>query len=185
MRQPGGSESGTIVPDSAEDVSVSVGSGFEPFYEANRDAIGRGLALMLDDAALGFEAADEAMARAYERWDMIRDGSNPSGWVYRTGLNWARSWLRRRRRSKDKAPLLARADAVDERPVDTDLAEALKTLSDDHRAVVVLRYFNDWSVEQTAEALEIAPGTVKSRLSRALDELNRQLEGRPEGGSAR
>ena len=58
--------------------------------------------------------------------------------MYRTGLNWARSWLRRRRRSKEKAPLLARDDAVDARPVDTDLAEALGALSEDHRAVVVL-----------------------------------------------
>ena len=71
--------------------------------------------------------------------------------------------------------------------VDTDLSEALAQLSEDHRAVVVLRYFLDWSVEQTADALEVSPGTVKSRLSRALDHLERRLDppvGR-EGGSAR
>ncbi len=175
MRQPGRSDSGTMAPGTVGDVSVSADLGFEVFYEANRDAIGRSLALTLGDTALGFEAADEAMARAYERWDKIHDGSNPSGWVYRTGLNWARSWLRRRRRSNEKAPLLARADVLDERPVDIDLAEALQTLSYEHRAVVVLRYFFDWSIDQTAEALAISPGTVKSRLSRALQQLNASL----------
>lgn len=175
MRQPGRSGSGTMAPVEIGDVSVSASLAFEVFYESNRDAIGRCLALTLGDAALGFEAADEAMARAYERWHKIHDGSNPSGWVYRTGLNWARSWLRRRRRSNENAPLLARADVVDERPVDIDLAEALQALSYEHRAVVVLRYFSDWSIDQTAEALAISPGTVKSRLSRALRQLNARL----------
>jgi DNA-directed RNA polymerase specialized sigma24 family protein len=41
--------------------------------------------------------------------------------------------------------------------------------------VVVLRFFYDWSVDQTADALAISPGTVKSRLSRALQDLNRRL----------
>ena len=148
---------------------------FERFYERNRDAIGRSLALTLSDVGLGFDAADEAMARAYERWDDIQDGTNPAGWVYRTGLNWARSWHRRRRRAAAKAPLIAQPDAHMDDPVDTDLADALARLSDEQRAVVVLRYFDDWTVDDTAAALDIAPGTVKSRLSRALDQLNAHL----------
>ena len=164
-----------VVAPSVDDDVVVVPASFEAFYLAHRDEIGRCLAVTVGDTALGFEAADEAMARAFERWADVADGPNPSGWVYRTGLNWARSWLRRRRRSRVKAPLLARADAVDAPLVDTDLADALAGLSDDHRAVVVLRYFYDWSVDQTAEALEISPGTVKSRLSRALDDLNHRL----------
>jgi RNA polymerase sigma-70 factor (ECF subfamily) len=48
---------------------------------------------------------------------------------------------------------------------------ALDRLAVDQRAVVVLRYYLDWSEARTAAALGIAPGTVKSRLSRALDRL--------------
>ncbi len=154
---------------------IAVPGGFEDFYRRHRDSIGRTLALTIGDEALGFEAADEAMVKAYERWGAVAGYTNPEGWVYRTGLNWARSWLRRRKRARAKNLLLAGTAAVSDQRPDTDLTRALQGLSDDHRAVVVLRYYRDWSVEQTAEALEIAPGTVKSRLSRALAQLNEEL----------
>jgi RNA polymerase sigma-70 factor (ECF subfamily) len=148
---------------------------FEQFYRRHRDTIGRALALTLNDEMLGFEATDEAMARAYERWNTVSGYANPEGWVYRTGLNWARSFLRRRKRSRPKDLLLVGPDVSSDRLADTDLARALATLSDDHRAVVVLRFYSDWTVEQTARALDVAPGTIKSRLSRALDLLSKEL----------
>jgi len=162
----GGTSAGSLASFAAE---------FDGFYRVHRDQIARTLALTLGDEALGFEAADEAMARAYERWDEVSDYANAEGWVYRTGLNWARSWLRRRKRAADKAPLVADAGEVADREVDVDLAVALTKLTDDQRAVVVLRFYNDWSVEATAAALGIAPGTVKSRLSRALATLSDEL----------
>lgn len=152
-------------PDPSPDLA------FEDFYRDHRDVVARTLALTLNDAALGHEATDEAMARAYERWGTVRHYANPEGWVYRTGLNWARSWLRRRARGRRNDFLVAADPRTDAAPADTDLARALAELTDDHRAVVVLRFYRDWSVERTAEALDIAPGTVKSRLSRALSQL--------------
>jgi RNA polymerase sigma factor (sigma-70 family) len=70
---------------------------------------------------------------------------------------------------------------VPERPVvavpgDPDLATALSRLSVEHRSVVVCRFYLDWSVEETAAALGLPDGTVKSRLRRALDVLHRHLE---------
>lgn len=131
--------------------------------------------MTLSDDALGFEAADEALARAYERWDEVASYANPEGWCYRTGLNWARSWLRRRKRSRPKDLLLAKSESSNDVTPDTDLERAIATLNDEQRAVVILRFYRDWSVEQTAEALGIAPGTVKSRLSRATDQLEQAL----------
>lgn len=148
---------------------------FEHFYAACRDHLGRSLSLTLSDDSLGFEAADEALARAYERWDEVASYANPEGWCYRTGLNWARSWLRRRKRSRPKDLLLARSDSTNDVTPDTDLARAIATLNDEQRAVVILRFYRDWTVEQTADALGIAPGTVKSRLSRATDQLQQVL----------
>ncbi len=156
-------------------IAVATTMSFDDFYRTHRDSVARTLALTLGDDALGYEAADEAMARAYERWSSVAGYGNPEGWVYRTGLNWARSWLRRRKRGAAKDPLVATPHRIDDRPVDTDLARAVTRLSDDHRAVVVLRFFRDWSVEETAAALGIAPGTVKSRLSRALQKLEADL----------
>ncbi|WP_035805433.1 SigE family RNA polymerase sigma factor [Kitasatospora mediocidica] len=56
-----------------------------------------------------------------------------------------------------------------------DLREALAALPPRQRATVVLRYFCDFSVEQTAEALACSPGNVKSQTSRGIDSLRRFL----------
>jgi RNA polymerase sigma-70 factor (ECF subfamily) len=90
------------------------------------------------------------------------------------GLNWSRSVLRRRRRFN---PTLYRRDAVDPPTViDPAVHRALAGLDIKHRSVIVCRFLLDWSVEETAAALDLRPGTVKSRLSRALDRLRTELQ---------
>lgn len=148
--------------------AIRVVADFDDFYRSHRDSVAKALALTLGGAALGAEAADEAMVRAYQRWNDVAGYANPEGWVYRTGLNWARSWLRRMARAATKAPILARAPSVDAITHDPGLELALDELSADQRAVVVLRYLFGFSVAETADALGIKPGTVKSRLHRAL-----------------
>lgn len=147
---------------------------FEDFYLEHHPTVSRALALTLGDNQLGVEAADEAMTRAYQRWRQVSGYHNPEGWVYRVGLNWARSWLRKRRRTTS-SPFMAETPVDDPTPSDPRLVEALAALDPKHRSVVVLRYLLDWSVEQTADALDIAPGTVKSRLHRALGQLEARL----------
>ena len=147
---------------------------FEAFYLEHHESIARALALTLGDNALGVEATDEAMTRAYQRWSQVAGYDNPAGWVYRVGLNWARSFLRRRRRTTS-SPYIEDAPVEDPQPSDPALATALAALDPKHRSVVVLRYLLDWSVDQTAEALDIAPGTVKSRLHRALAQLETHM----------
>ncbi|WP_419946848.1 RNA polymerase sigma factor [Candidatus Poriferisodalis sp.] len=160
----------------------AVASRFEDFYAAHRDEMVRALSLALRDAALGAEAADEAFARACQRWRQVSTYANPQGWVFRVGLNWARSFLRRVRRERERRPLLAQPHATEDRARDVDLERALATLNDSHRTVIVARFYLDWSVAETAEALDIAAGTVKSRLSRGLEQLRDVLEAAPDEG---
>lgn len=148
---------------------------FDDFYLEHRDRIARALGLSLRDHELGSDAADEAFARACQRWNQVSGYDNPQGWVYRVAMNWARSWLRRKRREREKQPLLIAETFSEDRTVDVDLERAIGALSDDHRTVVVARFFLDWSVTETADALDLAPGTVKSRLSRALQHLETEL----------
>ena len=68
---------------------------FEAFYRDGYADIARALAVTLGDLDLAQEATDEAMVRAYVRWQKIGAYDNPGGWVYRVGLNWARSARRR------------------------------------------------------------------------------------------
>ena len=65
---------------------------------------------------------------------------------------------------------------------DADIDRALRQLNVDQRAVVVCRFFIGYSELETAEALGIRPGTVKSRLSRALDTLRSSTHLRPMAG---
>lgn len=153
--------------------TTSVG-GFDEFWRLNRRDLARALAVTLGDVDLASDAADEAMARAYQHWERIGGYANPAGWAYRVGLNWSRSVLRRRRRFN---PTLYRRDAVDPPTViDPAVHRALAGLDIKHRSVIVCRFLLDWSVEETAAALDLRPGTVKSRLSRALDRLRTELQ---------
>lgn len=147
-------------------------STFEDYYRRHYGDIVRTLGFTLGDTELGRDAADEAMARTYANWQTVRDYDNPAGWTYRVGLNWARSIHRRLAR---QLPIIGRHDVSPPEVRDPVIADALRSLDFDLRAVVVCRLLADWSVDQTAAALDIRPGTVKSRLHRALALLETKL----------
>ena len=152
-------------------VSTAPQPDFESFYRDAYADIARALTVTLGDLDLAQEATDEAMVRAYARWDKIRAYDNPGGWVYRVGLNWART---ARRRLTRVSPFHERR-VVEPPTTDPANAAALRDLDVSLRAVVVCRLLLDWSVDETAAALRLKPGTVKSRLHRALTQLERTL----------
>jgi RNA polymerase sigma-70 factor (ECF subfamily) len=145
---------------------------FDDFYATARPDIAKALALALGDVDLAAEATDEAMARAYERWPNVSRLDRPEGWVYRVAMNWALSILRRRRRGEHRF-----YDPKDTSlPVaDPDVHAALGELDVKHRTVIVCRHLLGWSVADTAAALRVREGTVKSRLSRATRILQSRL----------
>ncbi len=161
----------------------SAGAGIEPeaifiasfaeFYRVHHPKIAKSLAMNFGDVDLGREAADEAMTRAYSHWGTVSGHNNPAGWVYRVGLNWGRSWFRRAGR---RLPWIERSSTELPETSDPALRTALLELDPKYRAVVICRYFLDWSTNQTAAALELPTGTVKSRLHHALAQLRDRLE---------
>lgn len=148
---------------------------FVHFCELNYPSIMRSLVLALNSVDLGKDAADEAFARAWQRWGSVSQMSSPGGWTYRVGLNWGLSLLRRRRREVKVAFSDLDDRVVLDHPIDPALVRAVAGLSVDHRAVVVAKFYLDWTEADIAAALKIAPGTVKSRLSRALEKLESAL----------
>jgi RNA polymerase sigma factor (sigma-70 family) len=147
---------------------------FADFYRLRRAPVYRALAMTLRDEDLAADAVEEAMTRAYERWRSVSRYANQEGWIYRVGLNWAISRGRKARREivTDRPPEQASEDRVP----DPDLHRVLGELSVQARAVVVLRHYLDMSYDQIGEALQIPPGTAKSRLHYATVELRRLLE---------
>ncbi|NOX21475.1 MAG: RNA polymerase sigma factor [Actinobacteria bacterium] len=154
-------------------VSGETGDGFAVFYARWRDPLRRALALTLGSVAFADEAIDEAMSRAAANWGQIGIYDSPQGWVYRVGLNWARGIFRKRRREVLTDSFV---DPGQESPKpDLDLLRAVGQLPTRQRSIVVARYYLDWSTAEVATAFDIPAGTVKSRLSRALARLAKDL----------
>jgi RNA polymerase sigma-70 factor (ECF subfamily) len=165
-------------PDAGEttevgDRTIPTTRSFDAFCRSESDRLARALALALNNPELGRDAAAEALARAWERWSKVGEYDNPAGWTYRVGLNWGRSRLRRRRR--ETSAVFAPEPSITDAEYDDSIATALRHLSTDHRAVIVGRFYLDWSEADLAAALDIPTGTAKSRLSRALEQLEHHL----------
>lgn len=137
----------------------------------------RSLALYCGELSDAEELAQEALARAWDKWPAVRAMENPEGWVFRVAFNLAAS---RRRRGTVEARALALA-ANRPRSTSPDVDDALTvraavaSLPPRERAAVVLRYFADLSVEGTAVVMGCRPGTVKSLTSRAMAHLQAAL----------
>jgi RNA polymerase sigma-70 factor (ECF subfamily) len=142
------------------------------------DAYRLARAILLDDGEAE-DAVQEASLAAWRRQGSLRDPARFDVWFDRILVNQCRDQLRRRKRSVQLAPPHVGFEAVAaplETGTDAELDQALAALDADHRVVVVMRYWQDRTVEDIADRLGIPPGTVKSRLHNALKRLRSNLE---------
>ncbi len=140
---------------------------------------------MLGNAAEAEEIAQEVFIRVHRSIAQFRGDARLSTWLYaitsRLCLNRLASADRRLRRDDadalDRAPAEGDAAALVERSeVATALREAIAGLPEERRIVVVLRDLEGLSYEEISEALDLEPGTVRSRLHRARLDLKAKLE---------
>jgi RNA polymerase sigma-70 factor (sigma-E family) len=123
------------------------------------------------------EAEDLAQAtllQCHLSWGRVEAADNRDAYVSRILLNALRASRRRRwwgERPSPGVPDSAVADRSEDVAAELTIRTALGRLSQGQREVVVLRYFAMLTEQQVADTLSIAPGTVKSRLSRALAQL--------------
>jgi RNA polymerase sigma-70 factor (ECF subfamily) len=156
----------------------------EQLYRCHWPWAHRAAYLVVHDAAAAEDIAQEsflAAIRSLERFDRRR----PFGpWLNRIVVNRAIDWARARslRRetameSDPEAPPATAAHPPESSSVySDDVVAALRALSPEHRAVVVMRYLLEYTPGEIAHALELPRGTVNSRLRRALDHLGGELE---------
>lgn len=142
------------------------------------DAYRLARAILMDDGEAE-DAVQEASLAAWRQRDSLRDATRFDAWFERILVNQCRDQLRRRRRAvKVAAPPVGYepAAASPETGTDADLDRALDALDVDHRIVVLMRYWQDRTVEDIADRVGIPAGTVKSRLHHALRVLRANLE---------
>ena len=131
--------------------------------------------LLTSDRGAAEDIAQEAFVRTWRAWNRIRKEGSAPAYLRTSVVNLSRSSLRRRlvERRYDTAQPEGTTDA--DQAGRLAMLEALRRLPHGQRSVIVLRYHLDLSEQQTAEALGIAPGTVKSQTHKALARLNELL----------
>ncbi|MEP7059969.1 MAG: sigma-70 family RNA polymerase sigma factor [Actinomycetota bacterium] len=145
------------------------------------------VATLVAGADTAEDAVQEAFLKAYGALKRFRSGSSFRPWILKITANEARNKIRSTRRhsaielrlaagrpSGDAAPLPEAV--VLEREAGEGLVAALSRLSERDRLVICYRYLLDLTEAETAEALGVRQGTVKSRLSRALARLRTELD---------
>lgn len=143
---------------------------FVQWATARQGRLVRSAYLMTGDLQAAEDLVQEALVKVCLRWERLRDG-HPDAYARRIIHHDHVSWWRRRREYAVPEPV----DAAMPQSASTEDAEvvraALVRLPPRQRSVLVLRFFEDLSVDQTAEVLGISPGTVKSQTHDALRNL--------------
>lgn len=134
------------------------------------------------------DVVQEAFIQAYVKLNTFQMNARFFTWLYRIAFNFA---LSRRRKNRGKLSLDQNREATGNEPMDhrdgpdsgmlrsenvAMVQSALQRLTEDHRAILILREMQGMSYEHIAEILDIEIGTVRSRLNRARAQLKTQLE---------
>jgi RNA polymerase sigma-70 factor (ECF subfamily) len=148
---------------------------------------------MLQDEGEADSATQDAFLKAYDALtrDAVPDLDDPARWITRIAVNTcldrlrSRKWQfwRKRPNPEDERAILDRAretapDAEDKAyaaQIQRRIAKALDRLSARQRTVFTLRHFEDLSLEQIADALDLDVGTVKAHMFRAIQKLREEL----------
>jgi RNA polymerase sigma-70 factor (sigma-E family) len=150
---------------------------FVAFAEAVAPRLRRTAFLLCGDWHTAEDLAQTTLARVFVYWRRISVRDAADAYAYRTLMNTYLADRRRRRPAEVLTGVLPERAA---QPVTPELRlavlDALATLPPKARAIVVLRYWADQSIEQVAAAVGCSPGNVKSQSARALQKLRLLLD---------
>jgi RNA polymerase sigma-70 factor (sigma-E family) len=165
----------------AMDREMDASQAVTAIYQEHALGLTRLAFLMLGDRQTAEDVVQEAFCGLYRAWDRMSDHAHALGYVRSSVLNGSRSALRRSRRvpravAVEAAAAASAEDAVLAGERQRETVAALRRLPPRQREAVVLRYFADLPEQETAVAMGVSRGTVKSTTSRALAALARMLQ---------
>ena len=145
---------------------------FDDFCATEYPRLVGAVGLFCGDRHVAEEVAQEALLRAFLRWSAVSGMDYPSAWVQRVAFNLATSHFRRvaMRRRRDPPVVLVEHHDPDSTSA-MAVREALQALRPRARMAVVLRYYLDYSVAQTAATMNLRENTVKTLVRRGLAEM--------------
>jgi RNA polymerase sigma factor (sigma-70 family) len=132
------------------------------------------LSLYVGSRELAEDLAQETLVRVCGHWRTVRATDSPTAWAHRVAFNLAKSHGRRRStwsrvQARAGAPTIAAVES--DRATAMAVRDAVATLPEPQRRALILRYFTDLSVRETAAAMRCPENTVKTHTRRALDAL--------------
>ena len=119
------------------------------------------------------DAVSETVLKACEKLDNLRNTNKFKSWIMKILVNQAKTMLR----GKNRIDLMADMEQL-EMSFDNQTGElwsVVSELDEEFRNVVILFYYEDMTTREIAKTLQIAEGTVKSRLSRAREKLKQKI----------
>jgi RNA polymerase sigma-70 factor (sigma-E family) len=139
------------------------------FYRREYAAALRLAVTLVDIRAIAEDVVQDSFARVWARWDSLE---NPGGYLRVCIVNAGRKELRRRRLARRTVD----QPVPDVQPEDGELLASIRRLPPRRRAVVVLRFYEDMTEAQIADALNMRVGTVKATLHQALAQLREVID---------
>ena len=151
---------------------------FREFAAARSTSLMRLAVLLCGDHQLAEDLLQVTLTKVYLAWGRIRDPAAAHGYARRVMATTYTSWWRRRSFGERPSEVVAdggSGDLADQVASRDQLRRLLARLPKVQRAVLVLRFFEDLSVGETARVLQLNAGTVKSHTSRALAQIRIDL----------
>lgn len=149
---------------------------FEQFFASHYAGICRALWLGLGDGSDPEDAAQEAFARAFQKWPAVSRLDRPATWVFVVAVREGRRQQRRRDRSSSVSSWMpGHPDLTTAVASHLSVVAALSQLAPRQRMAVVLRFYADLPVKEIAKAMQCREGTVKATLHAALGRLRTLL----------
>ncbi|GAA2427043.1 SigE family RNA polymerase sigma factor [Streptomyces glaucus] len=150
---------------------------FQGFARAVTPRLFRSALLMSGDWHLAEDLVQTALGKVFASWSRVRRADSPDAYAHTVLM---RSYISHKRlRRSSEQPVAALPDTADASAADNalrlTLLAALRELPPRDRAVVVLRYWEDRSVQETASALGMTQSSVRNRSSRALARLRKVI----------
>lgn len=119
--------------------------------------------------------AQDTLVRVVQHWEAVASKDHPEAWVYRTGMNVSRSWLRRLRVARRHLPELLDRHSDDDLSVSMTVRAALQELPRRQREALVLRFYAQLPVREAAEAMGCAEGTVRALTAQGVSALRERI----------
>lgn len=145
---------------------------FDDFYRTHHGDAVRWAVGLVGSRAVAEELAHDSLAAVGGRLATL---DNPTGYLRRTVVNRARSWLRSHERELRRVRRASAGAPTSYSPETDEMLDALSVLPYKQRAAVTLRYWCDWTDDEIADALECAPATVRVLLHRGIATLKKEI----------